>query len=433
MKKGIWVAMAWAAAMGQLAQAGLTGKISGRVMDLQSGEGLFGARVEVVSTGLGALADHDGYYHIINVPPGSYTLRARMTGYAAVAMIDIRVNPGLTTKADFRLKISPIQGQEVTVTAERPLVVKDLTATQRVIRIEEMARMPYDNPQQALASQSGVVAKGEQFHVRGGRSDEVSYLIDGISIRDDMEGTSGLLVNTNALSDLSLMTGVFDAEYGQVMSGVISAQVKDGSTPGLHASSNGGSMFPRSQGRGYRNFQADWGRPLWAQRVKAFVAGDLTLSDDWDPHGEVVPHQDRQDYSVLAKLTGQLPWGQRLTLLGIGSRSQFGRYGHDWYFTPANFRSDLRRGKLLAASLNQNVSPSSFCTVTAGWFWDRNTFGVRDTFWDIGRHWWEDIRFLDYWDNQIYRNEQDSLVFTADYNHYGYDCPTFYRFGNYWK
>lgn len=414
--------------------AGATnGKIAGKISDTQTGEGLYGARIDVVGTAMGALTDEGGHYHIINLAPGTYTLRARMTGYAAVTMIDIRVNPGLTTRADFKLRIAPIQGQEVTVTAERPLVVKDLTATQRVIRTDQLDMMPFDSPQQALAAQSGVVRKGEQLHVRGGRSDEVSYLLDGISIRDAVDGTTGLLVNTNALSELSLMTGVFDAEYGQVMSGVIDAQVRDGSRPGLHLAANAGSLFPQSVGRGYGSYQADWGRGFWGQRVRLFTAGDLFLSDDWDPHRQVVPHQDRQDYSLLGKLSGAASENIRLSLLTAVSRSQYGRYGHDWYFAPGSYRSDLQRGKLVTASLNHALSRSAFYTVDAGWFWNRNTYGVRDTFWDIGRHWWEDIRFLDYWDNQVYRDEYGNLRFTADYNRFGYDCPLFYRFGSYWK
>ncbi len=427
-----WLAAALAAAAG-LAFGASTGKVSGRVSDAQTGEGLLGARVEVAGTALGALCDEGGYYHIINLPPGPYAVRARMTGYEAVTAVDTRVNPGLTTRLDFRLRVSPIQGREVTVTAARPLVVRDLTATQRVIKLDDLELMPFESPRQALAAQSGVVARGDKFHVRGGRSDEVSYLIDGISIRDAVDGGSGLLVNTNSLSDLSLLTGVFDAEYGQVMSGVISARVKDGAGAGLHLAGNGGALFPAAAGRGYQNYQADWGRGLLRDRLRVFAAGDLTLSDDWDPHRDETPHQDREDYTALAKLSGAPAQNVRLTVLGIESRAQFGRYGHDWYFWPGSYRSDLQKGRLLTASINHALSRSVFYTADAGWFWNRSAYGVRDSFWDIGRHWWEDIRFFDYWDNQVYRDVHDSLVFTADYNHYGYDCPLFYRFGSYWK
>lgn len=416
-----------------LAPGAATGKISGRVSDAKTGEALYGARIEVAGTSIGALSDESGYFHLINLLPGAYAVRARMTGYASLTAVDTRVNPGLTTRLDFKLLVSPILGQEVTVSAERPLVVRDLTATQRVIKMDELGLMPFDTPQQALAAQSGVVMQGGRFHVRGGRSDEVSYLIDGISIRDAVEGTTGLLVNTNALSELSLLTGVFDAEFGQVMSGVINARVKDGADAGLHISANSGSLFPAAAGRGHQNYQADASRSFFDRRVRCFAAGDLSLSDDWDPHREVVPNQDRQDYSVLGKLSGSPTENIRLSVLAVQSRSQFGRYDHDWYYTPGSYRSDLQKGKLLTASLNHAVSRSAFYTLDAGWFWNRNSYGVRDTFWDIGRHWWEDIRFFDYWDNQVYRDANDSLVFTADYNHYGYDCPMFYRFGSYWK
>ncbi|MDQ7798439.1 MAG: TonB-dependent receptor [Candidatus Edwardsbacteria bacterium] len=420
----------WAAG---LLKAGDTGKIAGRVMDAGNGDPLMGASVQLLGTNKGALTDSQGYYYIINIPSGKYSLKAYTTGYASMTVTDVKCNQDLTTKVDFRIKPSPIKTEGIVVVAERPVVDKDLTATRRAIRLDDFPSMPWDTPEKALASQAGVVMKGESFHVRGGRSDEVNYLIDGISVRDATDGTTGLLLNSNALSDLTLLTGIFDAEYGEVMSGVINATVKDGGNRQLNFYHNNGSVFGDLSGRGYRNYQFDAGRSFRGDKVKLFTAGDLTLTDDWDPHRTKVPHQDREDYSLVGKATFNLPYNIRASLLGVQSRSQYGRYSHDWYYMPANYRSDLKKGRLGVFSLNQTISNATFYKISLGWFWNKNQFGVRDTFWDIGRYWWEDIRFLDFWDNQVYYNEYDKLVFTTDYNRYGYDCMLFYRFGNYWK
>lgn len=410
-----------------------TGKIAGRVLDAETGQPLPGARVEVLGTERGGLSDDDGYYHVINLNPGSYSVRASMIGYQSLVQIEVRCNSDLTTRVNFRLNPSPIETQGVTVVAQRPVVDKDLTATMRVIGAAQLDQMPWENLQQAVASQSGVVRMGEDLHVRGGRSDEVDYLIDGISVRDAAEGYTGLLVNTNALSELSLLTGVYNAEHGQVMSGFINASVKDGREPKFNLKFNDGDLFPDRQGRGHRSVQADWGRPLWRDRVLAFGAAEVKWSDDWDPHRELVPHQGREDYSWLGKASIKLPAQSRLGLLVAGSRSQFGRYGHDWYFLPNSYRSDLRRGLLACLNWNQSLSGSAFYQISLGRFWNRGQLGVRDTFWDVGRYWWEDIRFFDYWDNQIYYNPDGKLVFTAGYNPYGYDRTLFYRYGNYWQ
>lgn len=418
---------------GSWALASGTGKISGRVLDASTGQPLPGARVEVLGTDRGGLTDEGGNYHVVNLPPGSYSVRATMIGYQTLTQVGVRCNTDLTTRVDFKLSPSPIETQGVTVVAKRPVVDKDLTATMRVIASAELEQMPWDNVQQAVAGQSGVVRMGEDLHVRGGRSDEVDYLIDGISVRDATEGYTGLLVNTNALSELSLVTGVYNAEHGQAMSGLINAVVKDGRDARFNLRLNDASLFPDRQGRGYRSFQADWGRPWWRERVLVFGAVDVGRSDDWEPHRQIVPHQDRQDYSWLGKATVKLPAQSRLGLLAVGSRSQFGRYGHDWYFLPGSYRSDLRKGLLACLTWNQSLSGSAFYQISLGRFWNRGQFGVRDTFWNIGRYWWEDIRFFDYWDNQIYYDSDSNLVFTAGYNPYGYDRMLFYRNGCYWQ
>lgn len=413
--------------------AGGTGKIAGKIVDAETGNPLPGALISVVGSEKGAISDDAGYYFIINLMPGNYTIKATMIGYQATTVLDVRCNPDLTTRINIRMKPSPITTEGVTITAKRPIVEKDLTATLRVIPAEDLRQMPWDNIQQAVAAQTGVVRLGEELHLRGGRSDEVDYLIDGLSVKDPTEGYTGLLVNTNALSELSLMTGVYNVEYGEAMSGVIQASVKDGSQAGFGVQLNSGTLFDSLQGRGWRSIQVNAGRDLWQRRLTVFGAGDISLTDDWDPHRQMVPHQGREDYSWLSKVTLSLPLQIRTVILAAGSRSQYGRYNHDWYFSPKSYRSDLRRGNLISLSINQSLSKSAFYQLKLGRFWNQGRFGVQDTFWDIGRHWWEDIRFIDYMDNQIYYDLDSNLVFTAGYNPYGYDRTLFYRYGNYWQ
>ncbi|OGF01016.1 MAG: hypothetical protein A2509_04435 [Candidatus Edwardsbacteria bacterium RIFOXYD12_FULL_50_11] len=415
------------------AQAGNTGKISGQITDAGNGLPLFGAVVSVPGTSIGGFTDDQGRYFLINIPPGSYSIRVNMTGYSPVTVIDVKCTQDITTKLNLKLKVSPIMTEGIVVTAQRPIVDKELTATRRTIKIENLALMPWDTPEKAVASQPGVVTKSQEFHIRGGRSDEVSYLLDGISVRDAVEGYSGLLVNSNALSDLNMLTGIFDAQYGEVMSGVIEASIKNGGDAALNFSTKSGKVMGSQTGRGYQNYQLDYGRSLLRDKLRIFGAADLSLTDDWEPHREMVPHQDRQDYSGLVKTTYTAPLGIRLTALGAQSRSQYGYYGHDWYFFPGSYRSDLRKGRLGSFNINQSLSRATFYNLNLGWFWNTGKFGVRDTFWDIGRYWWEDIKFFDYQDNQIYYDENGAAHFTAGYNPYGYDRMLFYRYGSYWK
>ncbi|NHZ87422.1 MAG: hypothetical protein GWP19_16405 [Planctomycetia bacterium] len=112
---------------------GTTGKIAGNVIDQSNGEPLIGCNVWIEGTDLGAATDWEGNFYILNIPPGSYTLRASMIGYSAVRMTNIEVSIDLTTNADFSLPTEAIAGEEIIVVAERALITKDLTASTAIV------------------------------------------------------------------------------------------------------------------------------------------------------------------------------------------------------------------------------------------------------------------------------------------------------------
>ena len=80
------------------------GKINGVVRDASTGEALIGANVLLEGTTIGAATNVDGYYVITNVPPGTYSLKASMVGYASQVITDVRVNIDLTTDINISLK-----------------------------------------------------------------------------------------------------------------------------------------------------------------------------------------------------------------------------------------------------------------------------------------------------------------------------------------
>ena len=105
--------------MGVQAYAGTTGKISGTVRDVKTGDLLPGVNVRIVGTTRGAATDKNGFYFIINIPPGKYTLQASMIGYASVSHVGVQVMTDITTQVNFNLAQSILQGQAVTVVARR--------------------------------------------------------------------------------------------------------------------------------------------------------------------------------------------------------------------------------------------------------------------------------------------------------------------------
>ena len=99
--------------------AGTTGKISGRVTDAETGEGLPGVNVIIEGTGMGASTDAEGIYFIINVPVGVFSVRAGMIGYTTRIMTEVSVRGDLTTEIDFAMTVQVLESeQEVVVVAE---------------------------------------------------------------------------------------------------------------------------------------------------------------------------------------------------------------------------------------------------------------------------------------------------------------------------
>jgi outer membrane receptor for ferrienterochelin and colicin len=209
--------------------AGATGKIVGLVIDKASNEPLPGVNVILQGKVIGASTDVDGYYVILNVPPGVYTLEAIFIGYSTYRITDVIVKADLTTPINIEMTETSIQGDVVVIVAERPLIQRDATATAAVIGSREIESAPVESFEQIAQIKAGVaVGPDGLLHFRGGRSNEVAYIVDGITVTNAINGGNSVDISTNAIEELSLITGSFNAEYGQAMSGIVNIVTKEG-------------------------------------------------------------------------------------------------------------------------------------------------------------------------------------------------------------
>ncbi|MBN2355401.1 TonB-dependent receptor [candidate division KSB1 bacterium] len=210
--------------------AGTTGKIVGTVKDQGTGETLPGVNIILEGTSMGAATDLDGYFMIINVPPGTYTLRCMLIGYQTKLISDVRVSVDMTTTIDFRISQTVLDvGEQVTVVAERPLIQKDKTSSLAAVSSDEIETMPVQEVADVLELQAGLVRDGfGGIHVRGGRTGEVAYWVDGIAATDNYSGNLGVQVENSSVQELQVISGTFNAEYGQAMSAVVNIVTKEG-------------------------------------------------------------------------------------------------------------------------------------------------------------------------------------------------------------
>lgn len=204
--------------------AGTTGKIVGTVTDSKTNEPLPGVNIVLVGTTFGAVSDFEGNYLILNLPPGTYSLRASSIGYSPVNYSNIRVSSDLTTRQDFVMSEETVIGDEVVITAERPLVQKDLTSTTAVVSGDDIKQLPITEISQVIGLQAGNVAGS----IRGGRKGETAYWIDGVPVTDVFNGSAVVDVNPSMVQELQVLSGAFNAEYGQAMSGIVNIVTREG-------------------------------------------------------------------------------------------------------------------------------------------------------------------------------------------------------------
>lgn len=197
------------------------GKISGRVVDDQSGEPLIGANVVVEGTTMGAATDIDGAFFVLNVPPGSYTVVASYIGYNTLRISQVVVQSELTSQLDIKLESATVTVPTVEIVAEKPLVEKDATNAIHQMRGEDIQRIPTRGYLDVVALQPGAVRIGNTLYVRGGRSDEVAYFIDGMIVNNPFNSTNAGSVVNESIEEVTYQAGGFNAEYGFANAGLV--------------------------------------------------------------------------------------------------------------------------------------------------------------------------------------------------------------------
>ncbi|MBN1540911.1 TonB-dependent receptor [candidate division KSB1 bacterium] len=207
-----------------LSLASISGKITGHIIDAESREPLTGVNVLVEGTTLGAASDLDGYFVILNVPPGSYTVKALMIGYSSVSTQNVRVIIDLTTTVDFSLTPEVLGVGDVVVVAERPVVARDVSASEMNVEAKLIESLPVAEITQVVGLQAGV----QGLSVRGGGSDQTAFIIDGFSFNDERSNIPYTAVSLSSVKEVKIQTGGFNAEYGNVRSGVVNVTMREG-------------------------------------------------------------------------------------------------------------------------------------------------------------------------------------------------------------
>jgi hypothetical protein len=206
---------------GALAQSG---KITGQVTDAETGDPLPGVNVVIEGTTQGATSNAGGTYTIINVAPDTYTLRATFVGYADQVIEGVRVNIDLTTRVDIEMQEQAVGLDEVVVQSRQPVVRPDISANVANLSMEDVENLPVTSVQDVVTLQAGF----EGLSVRGTGSSELGMRVDGMNMRNPRDNSPNTNISYTSIDAVQVQTGGFNAEYGNVRSGLINVTTKEG-------------------------------------------------------------------------------------------------------------------------------------------------------------------------------------------------------------
>ena len=359
--------------------AGTTGKISGKVRDAETNEPLPGCNIIIEGTTLGAASNLNGEFFIINIPPGTYTVRASMMGYKSYRIENVRVLIDLTTSLEFKMEIQVLNlNEEIVVTAERPLIQKDVTSKQSIISSDEILNMPVNSVQDILTTKAGFTTDSEgQIHVRGGRTGEIGYMIDGVIADDPLYGGFSNTLNKDAINEMQVISGTFNAEYGDAMSSIVNLVTKDGGST-LHGKIEYTSpMINKSPYRKANPFAGVTDQGNYASKnifdqqiipvpgmftlsLNGPVFSKLTflLSGVYRNEDSYLPHGYNVEGDGLVKLTYSFSPTVKLALSGQMTGKEYQGYSHSWkYLSDHQAHTEIksnRMGMIFTHTLSNN-------------------------------------------------------------------------------
>src|SRR5262252_3488226 len=205
-----------------------------------------------------ATTNDDGFYKIVNLPPGEYSITVKAANYKTAVIPSVRLTIGQTVNQDIPLEVGDLTATVQVTSAAPTLVETTNTAVASVVDQQRIDNLPINERNYlSFALTSSTVSRdngrpigpapttGLNFGGQRGRSNLVQ--VDGADNTDNSVNASRSTVSQEAVQEFQMVSNSFAAEFGRSSGGVVNVVTKSG-TNDLH-----GNLFGFLR---HRSFQA---------------------------------------------------------------------------------------------------------------------------------------------------------------------------------
>lgn len=389
MKRCLTALGCWLLLLPALVLAGTTGSLKGKVGNASDGSPVVGANVVLLGSKMGAASDINGVYYVTNIPAGTYSVRVTAVGYKSATLTNLRISADLLTEQGFTLAETAVQGEEVTILAERPLIQLDKTASVQITDAAQLQQLPVRGYTDIIKIQSGVQtysyntsnagrnynenSNGPRISVRGSRDDEVMFNVDGVTLNDPYSGFITFRVPDLAWDEFTFYKGNFSAEYGRYMSGVVNWTTKTGDEQ-YHAAAEmtSDAVSPEKSRFDQTKFGIALSGPIIPGVEDYHFFGAYEHGDYGDRGPSFVdngakPMNGTVWDAATVKLTNSLTDKMRLDVGALYSNEEWNEYRHAYYYNTAHMPYYLDENLALYGRFNHAVASDLNYTVTASY------------------------------------------------------------------
>jgi outer membrane receptor protein involved in Fe transport len=358
-----------------LLRGATTGKIMGKAVDVVTQEPLPLVNVSLMNTSLGAITNNQGYYFIINIPPGRYKMKVQMMGYRTVVKSNISVDAGKTAFVNFELEETVLEMKNaLTVTAKKPLIEHGVTHSARVFESEEMDKIPRAHSVMRLLEAQPEIVKDftlEEFHMRGGRGGEILYLVDGIPVNDRFVGGSAAIdIPVFEVKQVEILKGGFETEYGEAQSGIVNL-ITASPEPSFGVNTSYKTDRIKNQyNTDLVNFSISNPLPFAGKKILLLFSGFGDFTDTYTPFGYhhnryefmgiEYGNRQRNNFGVSVKTLIKPFSTGKLTVSGRHNGKSYEKYRHKFIEIPEHTYHYDEKSSLYAISWNQSLGSSAF-------------------------------------------------------------------------